>query len=264
MDALGCVRRRPPMVLAAALAVAIMPLHEVVGMVEGSVVAVGEVRFGDMQPATPSEGQSAAALGPAAGTGFGAVSMPLDGETARDCMANPVSCNCPLLSASCHYESYMCDLSISELRRFAVDAGRSNFMSSFSHPLLNTLQTGRTSSGGMPAVQSPTGGWRPGWHAGPSGRRSAALRGTRPASRGHNRGVQAGASLLASMSRGRQSVTASAASGDALCSDRQVEDLEGCMEYYASCNENRGSLWKFAKARHSEAMRMDFNPLVAA
>mmetsp|Transcript_158540 Transcript_158540/g.508635 ORF Transcript_158540/g.508635 Transcript_158540/m.508635 type:complete len:283 (+) Transcript_158540:175-1023(+) len=64
------------------------------------------------------------------------------------------ACPCPETVRACHYESYLCELSLKELERVAGDVGKENFMSRFDHPLLNTLEKSavlhRQGAGQMP------------------------------------------------------------------------------------------------------------------
>mmetsp|Transcript_35518 Transcript_35518/g.90279 ORF Transcript_35518/g.90279 Transcript_35518/m.90279 type:complete len:263 (-) Transcript_35518:55-843(-) len=74
-------------------------------------------------------------------------------KTGQACL-NLGACPCPETVRACHYESYLCDLSLKELERVAGDVGQENFMSRFDHPLLNTLEKSavlhRQGAGQMP------------------------------------------------------------------------------------------------------------------
>jgi len=60
----------------------------------------------------------------------------------RDCVRTPgiSNCGCKGMISACHEESYLCEVGIQDLKKELPNVLRDSYQSKFAHPLLNTLQ----------------------------------------------------------------------------------------------------------------------------
>lgn len=67
----------------------------------------------------------------------------------KDCVREPEksSCDCKEMIAACNEETYACEVSLRTLSKEAPSAQKTNYISKFNHPLLNTLMQLRKRSG---------------------------------------------------------------------------------------------------------------------